>query len=227
MEKYVSHTIVSDAGTPLYLNGSDSSKSTVYQPLLAGSDAFTFAIDFALENVNYPSNKPYVIIASCYYSANGVINGFGIFKNQSTNNIEVGFGDMYHASSQRVAISNNTTSTMRNIVVLRHPKGDPKLYIYSGLNAGTSITNDFPLEAPFDTSITRNGSSEFNSGAVLNIGQLIGNGESIQSTDDIGNKWTRAVGTIYWAKYWEADLGIGECKRLAMWPHEKLTLAIA
>ena len=34
-------------------------------------------------------------------------------------------------------------------------------------------------------------------------------------------------GTIFWAKYWNEDLGQGECKRLAAWPHEQVTFAIS
>ena len=223
MTKYNAHTIVSDTTAPLYLNGTTSSISTTYQPLLANSDAFTFAIDYALSDATYDSGKIYAIIASCYYSANGVRNGFGIFKNLSTGNIEVGFGDMYRYANQRVAVSNNNNATMRNIIVLRHPKDSPTLYIYSGLGTAQSM----PLEQPYYSSITRSGSSEFNSGAVLNIGQLIGNNETLDTSDSVRTSWTGAKGTIYWAKYWEEDLGIGECKRIAEWPHENVTFAIA
>jgi len=29
-------------------------------------------------------------------------------------------------------------------------------------------------------------------------------------------------GVIYWAKYWNKDLGAGECRQLAAWNHEKM-----
>jgi len=58
---------------------------------------------------------------------------------------------------------------MRNIIVLRHPKNSPTLYIYSGLRDATSI----PLEEAQYQYITRREEAEFNSNAYLNIGQLI------------------------------------------------------
>jgi len=33
-------------------------------------------------------------------------------------------------------------------------------------------------------------------------------------------------GTIYYAKYWDEDLGAGECKQLAAWIHEPVTFAV-
>ena len=32
---------------------------------------------------------------------------------------------------------------------------------------------------------------------------------------------------MYYAKYWNEDLGAGECKQLAAWPHENMTAMLA
>jgi hypothetical protein len=36
-----------------------------------------------------------------------------------------------------------------------------------------------------------------------------------------------AKGVIYYAKYWEADLGNGNCNKLASWPHQKMAFKIS
>ena len=35
-----------------------------------------------------------------------------------------------------------------------------------------------------------------------------------------------ARGKVYWAKYWNEDLGAGECRQLAAWPHEQMEFAV-
>jgi len=40
------------------------------------------------------------------------------------------------------------------------------------------------------------------------------------------NSTRAAQGTVYWVKYWDHDLGVGECKQLASWPREQMTAAI-
>ena len=212
---------IANSTAPLSLDGSNAF-TTSYQPLLAGSDAFTFAIDYTFDEGNYATNK-FAILASCYYSADNVRNGFCIYKNTSSGNIEIGFGDMFRLGTQKKVISTNNTANMRNIVVIRHPKESSTLYIYSGL----SDTQTVALETPAYLYITRNGETEFNSPAYLNIGQLVSDIRTIPTSDDIRNKQVNAIGTIHWAKFWSEDLGIGECKRLASWPHEQLTFAIA
>jgi len=106
---------------------------------------------------------------------------------------------------------------MRNIVVLRHPAGSNLLYVYSGLNGSNTI----PSEVAVNTlSWTNN-----NSNAYLNFGQLTNNAIDIEDTTP--QIVTNGKGTIFWAKYWNEDLGQGECKRLAAWPHERITYAIS
>jgi hypothetical protein len=80
----------------------------------------------------------------------------------------------------------------RNILVLRHPAGSPKLYIYSGLS-GNSVINssyDDALEIEWNNST---------SNAYINFGQLTNDA----STEyyNLNQVSTMASGTIYKAKY--------------------------
>ena len=215
-------TIISE-NHPEYLDGTTSSAHTTnIQPLTEGNDAFTIALDFSLDELTY--NRQFATIMSCYHSANNVISGIGIFYDTNTTRLYAGFGSMYANSSQRVAISYNdpTATTMRNIVIVRHPANSETLYIYASSGSAQSL----PLNV-FETSITRSGGVNFNSNAYLNFGQLFdANRETIQGSDGVLNDVAPAIGNIYWAKYWDKDLGQGECKRLACWPHEWMTFGI-
>ena len=214
------HVIISDKGDAGYFSGTNA-YSTNYQPLFAGSDAFTLVIDYCFEDANYENTKSFATLVSCYHSQNGVRNGFSLCKNLSSGAIEVGFGDMYRNSDQRVVVNSSTDSNMRNIVVLRHEANSPTLQIYSSLNRTTP-------GVVFSDSITRTGEVNFNSSAYLNIGQLIDRTrETIQNEDTSLTTIANAVGTIYWMKLWDEDLGEGTCRNIANWPHEYSTLAIA
>ena len=216
------HVIISDKNDAMYLNGSNG-YSTNYQPLLAGADAFTLAIDYSFDDVEYNTINSFATLVSCYYSQNGVRNGFTLCKNLSSGVIEVGFGDMYRNNNQRIAISNVANSNMRNVVVLRHAAGSPTLQIYSGINGEQTLPTTV-----YSNSITRTGEVNFNSGAYLNIGQLIDRTrETIQNEDTSLTTVANAKGNIYWMKLWDEDLGEGACRSLANWPHEYLTLALA
>jgi len=102
---------------------------------------------------------------------NNVVHGFGIFKNNTTNAIEVGFGDMYNESSNRIVVNSSLNSTMRNIVVLRHPAVQPNddyeyLYVYSSQGQSNSTEKNGPWLYP----IRRTANANFTSDAYLNIG---------------------------------------------------------
>jgi len=124
---------------------------------------------------------------------------------------------MFTSSAYSVSVGNSTNAGDRNIVVLRHPAGSPVLYVYSGLVGSTALSSTVVAQQ-----ISWN---NIKSEAFLNFGQLT-DSEDLEYYD-LKNGLTRAQGTIYYAKYWDKDLGIGECKRLAAWPHESMTYCIS
>ena len=225
----VGNTIVSDNGDALYLSGSNSyddrAYSTNYQPFK--DKAFTFVIDYTFDDADEDEGT-YSMLASCYHSINNVTHGFGIFKNNTTNTIEVGFGDMYKNSNNRVIVNSSLNSNMRNIVVLRHPAIKPgdeyeRLYVYSSQGPSNSMSET----SVYSTSIPRTANINFTSDAYLNIGQLIDSSrETVQSSEDLSDR-IHAKAKIHWAKYWNYDIGAGECEQIAAWPHEQITFGIA
>ena len=222
-------TIVSDTGDALRLTGTndyeDEAYSTNFQPFK--DKAFTFVIDYTFSDIEEKANT-YSILASCYHSANNVVHGFGIFKNNTENRIEVGFGDMYNNANNRVIVNSSGNVNMRNIVVLRHPAvkvGDEYefLYVYSSQGSANSIAaNKAEVIA-----MRRPANVNFTSDAYLNIGQLFdSNRESVQDGEVVTNR-IHAKAKIHWSKYWNYDIGAGECEQIASWPHEQITLGIA
>ena len=218
------------AGTPLIVNNplrldgaTDASYATNIQPLKEGNDAFTLVIDYCFNpNVTYPSQYSFATLASCYYgpiSTEGIRNGFSLFygTGSTISGPRVGFGDMYNDINQSVSVGNENTLGQRNIVVLRHPAGSSTLYVYSGLDGNNTM--------PSDVVVNTLTWSNFNSNAYLNFGRLTS--EATDILDGIPQIVTNAKGTIFWSKYWNQDLGAGECKRLAAWPHEQTTYAIS
>ena len=207
--------------TPYRLDQDDEPRTTSIQPLRSGNDAFTLVIDYCF-NTELTENitTNYSTLVNCYYSniSAGVKNGFSLFYGKSGNTISgprVGFGDIYNSVNQSVQVGSDAALNMRNIVVLRHPANEATLYVYSGIS-GTTL----PSEVVINTINWQN----YNSDAYLNIGQL---GNDADSTDGAIRQVSNGKGTIYWMKYWPEDLGQGECKKLASWPHEQITYGIS
>jgi len=112
-------------------------------------------------------------------------------------------------------------SSQRNMLVIRKPKdgdGANRIIIYSSktvneLTMGETLGDDTvttkPLTLPSNVRID----------APLCLGNY--------GTTGILSSAIPAKGTIYWAKYWPEDLGLGECKALANWTHEDVEMNIA
>ena len=210
------------AGNPLRLDASATAKRTFndIQPLKAGNDAFTLAIDYCFNaDLIETINTTYSTLVSCYYSdmTAQVRNGFSLYYRHkgSDQGPRVGFGDMYNNSAQSIAVGSYLQPGLRNIVVLRHAAGSPTLYVYSGL------IND--LTTPATVQSDSRSWSNYNSDAHLNFGQI---GNDAGSNDGTPSIVADGKGTIFWAKYWPQDLGADECIRLATWPHEPVTMII-
>ena len=207
---------------------------TTVQPFKENNDAFTIAIDysfnpeFVYDHGNTSLNSPKMgVLASCFErnvsanTAGGFVLYYNLNASAGTLGPRLGFGNVFGTDAevrdQSVALGQTTTAQYRNIIVLRHPAGSSSLYIYSGMSTDDSL--------PQEVTISSKSWNSFNSDMYLRFGCLIdqnslnndSNYSDLKTTVDYGG------GTIYWAKYWNEDLGIGECKRLAMWPHEKMT----
>ena len=145
---------------------------------------FVIAIDYEFNEAIANS-----VLAQCYQG-----NGSVGFKLQYSNGVQVKWG------SNSFGL---TDVNKREIVVIRHKKGEPKLTVYNSNLDGDNIVSEVLTSKTFTSSTT-----------------LVFGCEKQTST--IFSNY--AKGKIYWAKIWYQDLGDDMCKDLAMWTHESVNL---
>lgn len=108
---------------------------------------------------------------------------------------------------QNINIGNGN---LRDIIVLRHIKGENKLYVYASNHGNLAVFSD----AITRVESTRNRST--NTNAKLSLGGVYFSGDG--GYDDYG------TGMIYWCKIWYGDLGDAAARKLASWCHEPLRM---
>ena len=152
---------------------------------------FVLAIDYEFSG----NNKANSVLAQCF-QANGS-NGFKLWYSNSNdfNGVKLTWG----------TTSNNVVEVdKREIIVIRHKKGDNNLTIYKSNLSGVSVLT---------TELTKNKTTSGISTLVFGCAKA-----------DDGIYENHAIGSIYWAKLWHADLGDDVCKSLAEWTHETIRL---
>lgn len=153
-------------------------------PLFEIDRDFVLAIDYKL-STNTPQGS---IIAQCFQ--NDGVNGFRIWNNTSP---KFSWG----TSSTNVA-----GLEKREMVVMRHIKGETGVHVYSSNLAG---------ESSIYTELTKSRVTETDATLVFGSGKA-----------DDGTYENYAVGSVYWSKIWYADLGDKTCKDLVSWTHETM-----
>ncbi len=152
---------------------------------------FVLAIDYEF----LAGNKSNAVLAQCF-QANGT-NGFKLWY--SSANDFTGAKLTWGTASDNVVAVNK-----REIIVIRHKKGDNNLTIYKSNLDGDEVLS---------TKLTRTKSTTGTGSLVFGCARA-----------DDGYYENHAIGNINWAKVWYADLGDDVCKNLAMWTHESITL---
>ncbi len=147
---------------------------------------FILAIDY--EYTNATANA---VLAQCYQG-----NGSVGFKLQYNDGVQLKWSSN---------TSNVANVSEREMLVIRHKKGDTNLTVYS------SNLNETEVE------ISSLASKEFTSTTSLIFG-------CEKQTSTIFANY--ASGKIHWAKIWYKDLGEDVCKNLALWTHEKINLMV-
>lgn len=152
---------------------------------------FVLAIDYKFSNNSKNTN----VLAQCF-QADGM-NGFRLWYNDG---IKAAWG---------TAATSAGTVENREILVVRHKKGDNSLYIYNSNLIGDG-------DAPTVVELSKTRSTLADSTLVFGCAKA-----------DDGAYENYGLGTIYWSKLWYFDLGEDACKNIAMWPHEDLKLEIS
>lgn len=173
-----------------YFNGSKHIDTGI--KLFEEDKDFILAIDYEFLD----GNKANAVLAQCFQS-NGS-NGFKLWYSS-------GSWDFSGAKLTWGTASDNIVEiNKREILVIRHKKGDNNLTIYKSNLDGTEVlTSD----------LTRTKNTIGTSTLVFGCAKA-----------DDGIYENHAIGNIHWAKIWYKDLGEDVCKELAEWTHESIKL---
>lgn len=150
--------------------------------------SFTLAIDFNYDDYSTQS----ATLVSCF-DTDGY-DGFELYYNDgvqirwSTVNSMVGY------------------QNYRNVVVIRHIKGENSIYVYSFDNSNSTAYSADIAASIIDRSKT-----------TQTQANLVFGGRKLWLDSSVANY---AVGKIHYAKIWYADLGSDECMKLVSWPRE-------
>lgn len=151
---------------------------------------FILAIDFSMAT----ANETNATIAQCFHT--GLTNGF---KVQYDNGAVFTWGGV--AATSKIALNGN-----REMLVIRHKKGDNNIYIYSSnLDSMTPVTQ----------TVEKTTSSIADTNVVFGCAKAAN-----------GRTSNFAIGTVYWSKVWYKDLGEEVCEKLVGWTHESINLAV-
>lgn len=152
---------------------------------------FVLAIDFEFLDGNSVNST----LAQCF-QANGS-NGFKLWYTSGTS--YTGSKLTWGTTAENLVAANK-----REILVVRHQKGENKLTIYN-----SNLVGDAQTVVELDRTKSTSGDCTLIFGC---------------SRADDGVYENYAIGNIHWCKLWYADLGDDICRNLSLWPHEKLTL---
>ena len=152
---------------------------------------FVLAIDYEFLS----GNTSNAVLAQCFQS-NGT-NGFKLWYSSASG--FTGARLTWGTTSDNIIGINK-----REIIVIRHKKGDNNLMIYKSNLDGNDVQK---------VELTRTKSTTGNCPLVFGCARA-----------DDGYYENHAIGNVNWAKVWFADLGDDVCKNLAMWTHESITL---
>lgn len=152
---------------------------------------FVLAIDYEFGD----GNKTNSVLAQCFQS-NGT-NGFKLWYSDSTSYSGSKF--TWGTSAENMVAKNK-----REMLIIRHVKGDNNLTIYNSNLDGDDVSS---------VQLTRTRTTV--SDAPLVFG-------AARADDGVFENY--AIGTINWCKLWYTDLGDATCRNLAIWTHEQVEM---
>lgn len=191
--------------------------------LLAEDKSWTLAIDFEFLIKNNANSQVPAILAGCYDQTSSNGQGFvlattgngqpfvswGAIAKSVKVGSAAGIKETRHPSTNEVILTEMTSH--RDIVVIRHVKGDKNLYVYSN----DRYTNSPVKETVLDRLTPH--------GLLPNIPLSLGAGGYVEKGRPGFTANTGAAGKIHYMKLWNADLGAIECKKIAAWIYNKQT----
>ena len=159
----------------------------------------------------FDEDKDFVLALDYTISSNNESVGtfMQCFQSSGSNGFKLGYDedkpDFVWGSSAAIKPSSVNN---REMLVIRHKKGDNNLYVYvSNLDS-----TEFALHTINKASITQSDTATLVFGAAKM---------------DSGRITNYCMGDVYWCKIWYQDLGEKVCEQLAGWTHEEITLSVS
>ena len=152
--------------------------------LLSEDRDFVLAIDYKMDE-----NTNDAVLVQCFSGLD--TSGFKLSYN---NGVKLAWG----GSSMIPSVVSG-----REMLVIRHIKGENGLYVYASNTRGNSTTY-----------VSLDGAHTM----IHNVSLVFG----CNKLED-GSYEQHAKGTVYWSKIWYADLGHSACTQIAYWPHEEMS----
>jgi hypothetical protein len=192
---------------------SDKGAGESIKLLSADAPSFTIAIDFDMRDAGnmdadhtllacYDEDGRKGFRLTCGYRAND--GTYGPIIQWGSQTFEIGYSYDYDDASPYKDVR------YRDMVVIRHIKGDTNLYVYA--------SND---GAYFSGNIIRY-SKDSASSMVTDSPLVFGGVYHISDNEFDTSRY--GTGYIYWCKIWFDDLGEYNCRKIASWPRETLYL---
>ena len=153
--------------------------------LLSEDRDFVLAIDYEMAS----NNTTNAVLAQCFSGLD--TSGFRLLYN---NGPKVVWGSS--------SVAPFGTNNNREMIVLRHIKGENGVHVYAS-NVGGDSSYYVSLDGAH--------------AMIHNVSLVFGCGKL-----EDGSYEQYAKGTVYWSKVWYTDLGDEVCSRIAYWPHEEI-----
>ena len=199
----VDEHVLIDISNPMTFNGEN-----FYKPTINGQDirlwdadkSWTLAVDCQFD--------PDTEVGSILVGAVDNYNGFSVrctTAGTGASSSSSGRYAAYYGRNSSLAIdSESYHTTHREIVVFRHKAGNNRLYMYASNKNAMNIGYFAPTQ----------------SSAILHNAPLAFGCEI--SAD--GYRSNYAIGTVFWAKLWDEDLGDDVVRMIAAWPRQTFTM---
>ena len=159
----------------------------------------------------FDEDKDFVLALDYVISSNNTSAGtfMQCFQSSGSNGFKLGYdnGKPEFVWGSSAAITPSSLNN-REMLVIRHKKGDNNLYVYvSNLDS-----TEFTLHTITKESITQSDAATLVFGAAKM---------------DSGRITNYCMGDIHWCKIWYQDLGEKACEQLVGWTHEEITLGVS
>jgi len=204
----IAESIITDGDPYSFVIGNDVNYDDIESKLLISEKTYFDGTNYIDTGIRLFEEDKDFVLAIDYEFLDGTASDSVLaecFQTNGSNGFKLSYNSGAKFTWGTATDSNNVGEIgKREIIVIRHKKGDNNLTIYkSNLDNNNVLTNE----------LSRNKITTGSCSLIFGA-----------SNPEDGYYENNAVGNIHWAKIWYADLGNDICKDLAMWTHESITL---